>query len=264
MTPHSFFTALANHLWQSTLFALTVWLLTLLLRHNQARARYGLWLAASLKFLLPFSLLVSLGGRLASPRPPADSQTGFYWAIEQMKPVSQPFTPQRLSLAPPAAVAPSPSLDLLPSLLGATWLCGLIAVLLVWLTRWRRISAVVREAAPLHAAREVKALRRLESKAGMKPPLEMRLSPASLEPGIFGIWRPVLLWPEGISQRLGDEHLDAILAHELGHVRRRDNLAAAMHMVVSRILRLPVRLDQWLPLPAQRGVRPNGRNRSPD
>jgi uncharacterized protein (TIGR03435 family) len=44
-----------------------------------------------------------------------------------------------------------------------------------------------------------------------------------------------LLWPEGISERLEDAHLEAILAHELCHVRRRDNLAAALHMVVEAI-----------------------------
>ena len=34
---------------------------------------------------------------------------------------------------------------------------------------------------------------------------------------------------------LTDAHLEAILAHEVWHVRRRDNLAAAMHMVVEAI-----------------------------
>ncbi|PYU53945.1 MAG: hypothetical protein DMG55_33135, partial [Acidobacteria bacterium] len=53
--------ALGNHLWQSTLFAITVGLLTLILRKNQARARYWLWLAASVKFLIPFSVLVGMG-----------------------------------------------------------------------------------------------------------------------------------------------------------------------------------------------------------
>ncbi len=48
--------AVGNHLWQSTLFAVAAGLLTLALRKNHARARYWLWLAASLKFLVPFSL----------------------------------------------------------------------------------------------------------------------------------------------------------------------------------------------------------------
>lgn len=52
---------LANHLWQSTLFAALAALLTLLLRGNRAQSRYWLWLAASVKFLIPFSVLVAAG-----------------------------------------------------------------------------------------------------------------------------------------------------------------------------------------------------------
>ena len=58
--------AVANHLWQSTLFALLTAVLALALRTNHARVRHHLWLAASLKFLLPFSLMTSLGAHLAT------------------------------------------------------------------------------------------------------------------------------------------------------------------------------------------------------
>jgi uncharacterized protein (TIGR03435 family) len=56
-----------------------------------------------------------------------------------------------------------------------------------------------------------------------------------LEPGVFGLFRAVLLLPEGIANRLTPAQLQAILAHELCHVRRRDNLAAALHMLVEAI-----------------------------
>jgi uncharacterized protein (TIGR03435 family) len=59
--------------------------------------------------------------------------------------------------------------------------------------------------------------------------------PDLIEPGIFGIIRPVLLLPEGIEDRLDRAQLDAILAHELCHVRRRDNLTATIHMMVQAI-----------------------------
>jgi uncharacterized protein (TIGR03435 family) len=55
------------------------------------------------------------------------------------------------------------------------------------------------------------------------------------EPGIFGIVRPRLLWPDGLSERLNEEEIEGMLAHELMHVRRRDNLIAAMHMVVEAL-----------------------------
>ncbi len=45
---------LANHLWQTTSFAGAAGLLTLLLRENRACVRYGLWIVASVKFLIPF------------------------------------------------------------------------------------------------------------------------------------------------------------------------------------------------------------------
>src|ERR1022692_1663224 len=57
--------AIANHLWQSTAFAAIAALLTLSLRSSQARIRYWLWLAASLKFLLPFALLIGIGSGLS-------------------------------------------------------------------------------------------------------------------------------------------------------------------------------------------------------
>jgi TonB family protein len=55
---------------------------------------------------------------------------------------------------------------------------------------------------------------------------------SALEPGLFGIFQPVLLWPAKISEHLKESHLKAILAHEISHARRRDNLAAAIHMAV--------------------------------
>jgi hypothetical protein len=59
--------------------------------------------------------------------------------------------------------------------------------------------------------------------------------PARLEPGVFGIFRSVLLVPEGIAERLTPEQFQAILAHEMCHVRRLDNLTSAVHMVVEAV-----------------------------
>ena len=56
--------AIINHLWQSTLVAGLAWLVvTLALKRERASVRYSVWLVASLKFLIPFSALASLGAR---------------------------------------------------------------------------------------------------------------------------------------------------------------------------------------------------------
>ena len=159
---------------------------------------------------------------------------GLYVAMVQ---VSQPFTPSTMpviSPTTPSTVSQSVT-HLLPALFIAAWLCGFVMVLCVWCVRWSRISRAIREAVPLREGREVEALRRIGCITGIRQRIELLSSRASLEPGIFGIAHPVLVWPEGISERLDDAHLEAILAHELWHVRRRDNLVATIHMVVEAI-----------------------------
>jgi uncharacterized protein (TIGR03435 family) len=65
--------------------------------------------------------------------------------------------------------------------------------------------------------------------------VELKMLPIPVEPGIFGLFRPVLLWPQGISQRLDDAQLEAVVAHEVCHVRRGDNITAAIHMAVEAV-----------------------------
>ena len=46
-----------------------------------------------------------------------------------------------------------------------------------------------------------------------------------IEPAVFGIVRPALLWPTRLSERLSDQEVDAILAHELSRRARGRQLA---------------------------------------
>jgi bla regulator protein blaR1 len=230
--PAAFAPAMANHLWQSTLFAALAAILTLAFKKNQARIRHSLWLAASLKFLVPFSIWMSLGHRLASPRFSLSGRSRLFSAVEGF---SQPFTFVVISPANHAASA-AYLLTMLPRLIAAMWLCGFVTVLLLWSVRWRRVAAAVNRSTPLEQGREVDALRQQEKTGRVRRPTTLLLSRESaMEPGIFGIFRPVLLWPATISEHLQDSHLTAILAHEVSHVRHRDNLAAAMHMAVEAL-----------------------------
>ena len=221
---------LADHLWQSTLCVGAAWLLTLALRKNHAGVRFWVWFAASVKFLVPFAALVTLGTYV--PWKPAPLRTTD--AVEIFEIVSQPFSQEPAARAAQGA----PAVDLgaaLEALLPIAWLIGTVAVVIVWAVRWRRVSALVRRSTSVDSGREHDIVRGLESRLGITRPLAIRLSASSLEPGIVGIFRPVLLWPEGISCRLSDAQVEAIIVHELSHVQRRDNLTALLHMAVEAV-----------------------------
>ena len=66
-------------------------------------------------------------------------------------------------------------------------------------------------------------------------PIKAVSFPTLLEPGVFGVFRPVLVLPEGVVDRLTQAQLTAVIAHELCHVRHRDNLAATIHMFVETV-----------------------------
>jgi beta-lactamase regulating signal transducer with metallopeptidase domain len=199
-------TALADHLWQSSLFALAAGLLTLALRGNAARIRFWLWFAASLKFLVPFAALVFLGERLARLMPaPLPS------SLRVLAPVAQKFSAAR-------TLAPVHGADfVLPLLL--VWLAGLCVILGLALMRWLKLRVVVRQAHALP----------------LLAPVEIRATASLQEPGLVGIFKPVVLLPRDLLAGLTPAERDGILAHEFVHWRHCDNLTAALHMLVEAL-----------------------------
>ena len=204
---------LANHIWQSTLGGAAAWLLTLALRKNRAAVRYSIWLAASTKFLIPFALLAGLGSQLGWRTAAEIAQPQFSFVMDE---ISQPF-----ALSHPAvrSTGGESASDVFPEILVGLWLCGFAIAFFNSLRSWKRVRAIERTATRLN----------------LKLPIAAMSSPARLEPGVFGIFRPVLLLPEGITERLTPAQLEAVIEHELCHLRRRDNLTATIHMVVEAV-----------------------------
>lgn len=199
----------ANHLWQSTWFAVLVAPMAFALRRHSAQWRYRIWLAASLKFAIPFSILVDLGSRLEW-RSAAAAAPAIEPAVRQISQSFAPileYEPVRPTTSPLTAVALT------------IWIAVSTVIAARWVWRWARLHATLRSAsaAPIEAA------------------MPVMISHSAIEPGVFGIVRPVLLLPGSIASRLAPAQLRTILAHELCHVRRRDNLTAAFHMMLEAI-----------------------------
>lgn len=230
-------TFVSDHLWQSTLFVVGVALLTLAFRTTMARVRHGLWLAASLKFFVPMAALVAIGQQLGWATPVRVVRIERAVMINTPAPPPVPLPPPgsgvdvALSLGPD----PGPWPEWLPLALGGLWAAGALVVLALWWIKWHRVASIAGRATALVEGREVDILRRLERATGADRKLPIVATGTAIEPGVFGIFRPILLWPETIGARLTDDQIEAILSHELAHVRRRDNLAAAIQSAVQAL-----------------------------
>jgi len=222
--------ALLNHLWQSTVFAAVIALIALSFRKNAASVRYWLWWSASVKFLIPFALLMSLGSQfewtpraepVATPLPQSAVVERFTQAapvvLESVALVSRPF-PEPAPLDQPPSSDGTDG-DWAPIAALAIWACGFVAIACIRLRGWLGIRAALDSSTPLDIG----------------APVPVRSSPGLLDPGIVGWFRPALLMPAGIEKRLTPAQLAVVIAHEMFHIRRRDNFTAGLHMVVEAL-----------------------------
>ncbi|HVV46417.1 MAG TPA: M56 family metallopeptidase [Bryobacteraceae bacterium] len=198
--------ALLNHLWQSTAFAAAVAIAAVLLRRHSPRLRYWLWLAASVKFLIPFSLIVATGARVQLP---PDTPSLHATTVRHVS----------LYFSPAVIPAPAHASFSWTEWLTAIWMAGAIFLLIRWAHRWITIRRIARTA------------RRVD----LEFPAPAFVSAGAIEPGVFGILRPILLLPQALRDELTSEQFDAILAHESRHIQFRDNLTAALHMLVETL-----------------------------
>jgi bla regulator protein BlaR1 len=209
--------ALVNHLWQSTVLVLLTWVLTLNLRRYRASLRYSLWFLASVKFAVPLAILIALGKAL---RPVVESTSNIQvprisgFAVRSMQPDAIP-----VHALPQAMVhhAPTVSVAVMIWLVCfSVWALGSLILIALWLRDWVKLNGIARKSQPLGDVEGIPIL----------------LCVNAIDAGVFGILKPVILLPEILAHELSSSELESVYAHELCHIRRRDNLLAAIHNLI--------------------------------
>jgi D-alanyl-D-alanine endopeptidase (penicillin-binding protein 7) len=103
-----------------------------------------------------------------------------------------------------------------------------MAVGLLWIGRAARVQACD----PAWQAR----LSRLAERCGIQRELRLRVVDGLASPITAGWWRPVVLVPASLVAGMPPQLLEALLAHELGHVRRHDYLVNLVQNVIETLL----------------------------
>lgn len=230
--------------YRGTVIILALFVIRFLLRkHVPARFVAAGWVLAALVWLIPWTLPVAW-----SPMPqmtPAASVTTFTGLdAEPEMPVAAIPSP----VADTRAVAPANASNAANSLPKSRSGPGLIPILTaVWLlVAGTLIAGRVVNAFILHRrvkgsaiptpSRLLHALRALIAELNLPRPPAIVVSSMVSSPALFGLWRPRILFPPALAERLSDSELRWVLLHELGHYQRKDlwslsllHLAAAVH-----------------------------------
>jgi beta-lactamase regulating signal transducer with metallopeptidase domain len=227
----------ANHLWQTTVFALMAWGIVRLLKRSTARVRYCVWSIALMKFLLPSALLILALERIGVDFSLTTPATGA--GAEIVSRIAQPILPivnsggataaETIVDASPANREPHRELYCLLSLF---WGLGVAGALTRWLVRRLRFRLALRVGVEITAGREAVAFNHARSWLFPHREIKLMAVPGLRDLGVWRVWRPIVLAPDGMAERLNDRELEAVMMHELVHVMRYDNLRDTWRMLL--------------------------------
>jgi beta-lactamase regulating signal transducer with metallopeptidase domain len=223
--------ALVHFAWQGALAAAVFGVLNLALHGAGARVRYALaaLTLAAMALLPPLTVLFARASRVESARPVASAPVAF--AAEAPVMNTEPSVAQ----AWPAIQVRARIANALPGIVGL-WCAGVLVLSVRYLGGWRLVQRMDRSAQPLLDDEVAAGLARLVHRMRVSRPVRLLESTMVEVPTVVGWLRPAILLPAATIAGLTAEQLEAILAHELAHVRRHDYLASLLQSAVETVL----------------------------
>ncbi|HZJ16468.1 MAG TPA: M56 family metallopeptidase, partial [Chthoniobacteraceae bacterium] len=229
---------LLHSLWQGAVVALVLALVLRLLRGGSAAARH----AASMLALLAFTALVvgtacrvgaaSPTAQVPEPRTAAamdndgpqigrDTAPTANSTADTMDSPDVAASTIRSAATAPLRSAWRPRFEPLLPWMSAVWLVGVALLTLRHIAGWRRLRAMRRSGTPARGDLQESFVRLLE-RFGSTASVRLLESAEAAVPLLTGLCKPAILLPIRVITGLGEHEIEAILAHELAHLARRD------------------------------------------
>jgi beta-lactamase regulating signal transducer with metallopeptidase domain len=213
--------ALLNFVWQGIVVAMLLWITLAALRRRSANARY----VASCAALSLLAVVPVVTGCMAYTRPVAAD--------------AAPFTIAAVA----AMVGPIQTrVDWVAAAEGwmlPIWACVVLLLSIRMLWGCAKVSGLKRQGEAAEPA-VLAMVERLAARIRVTRPVRVLISsladgPSVVGPCVVGWMRPVLLLPAATVLGLSAEQLEAVLAHELAHVRRYDYLVNMVQMLIETL-----------------------------
>lgn len=207
---HALGWTLVHSCWQLLLVAGVLWLILKLARKASPALTYGLGVGALLlSFLATLVTFLYLWTRsegiLSMPGDPVISSPSVDWEMRLAQVIF--WTEQNLSLVV------------------NFWFFGAILFLFRLFAQLTEVRNL-RKSSQRFENLEIQTLTdRLVNSLGIPRKIEIRTTERAHSPVTFGVLTPVILLPAALIFQLSPAHLEAVIAHELAHVKRNDYLS---------------------------------------
>ena len=235
-----FWDYIAGILIQSSILIILLLIIDFLLpKHVRATFRYWIWMLVLLKLMLPpaFSLPTGIGYWL-----------GDYFPAQASVPeqVSNTTSPEHTIVIPQEnspitadvpqiqsfQINPEPITPAIPvtsnfqaitwqAVVFVIWFIGVAVLSILLIRRLLFVRRLIIQSKPAKNS-YINILDQCRQQLGIKRRTEIRLSGKLQSPAVCGFFRPFILMPTGLLEKLSPGELKAILIHELAHVKRGD------------------------------------------
>jgi beta-lactamase regulating signal transducer with metallopeptidase domain len=214
---HALGWTLVHSIWQLLLIAGVLWLVLKVVRKASPALTYGMGVGA-----LMLSFLTTLATFL------------YLWT----RPAEMPLLPSKGLILPVDLVNSNPSFDWEVwlaqgifwteqnlSLVVNFWFFGAILFLFRLISQFAEIRNLRKTSQPFENLEIQTFTDRLVTTLGVSRKIEIRTTGRAHSPVTFGVLTPVILLPAALIFQLSPAHLEAVIAHELAHVKRNDYLS---------------------------------------
>ncbi len=219
--------ALLHFVWQGAVLALLLFAFQKLARQAPATVHYAASCVAMLLMVAAF----------------AGTVFHYYPAVTPV--IRNPLI-AAVPLSPPkvkdATFAATPSLPMPglptgpPDWIAGVWLSGVFALSIGTLGGWTRAQSLRWNGLQPVDEAWLGALESLKRRLGVSQTVRLCVSAMAQVPAVVGWARPCILLPLTALTGLSESHLRAILAHELEHIRRHDDLVNLLQTAVETLL----------------------------
>ena len=225
LTP-AFVSALVDFVWQGTAVGVVAASALLAMRRSSPQARYSLCCAA---LIVMIGLPVVTTTRRYSPAAVPES------TVPSIGQGAVAGSGDGMLASVEAGTQVTPVLTVIAPWILPVWSLGVLALSLRLLLGGLEVRTLRRSGQP--ADERVCALAAgLMHRMGVNRHVSLVTSPRAAGPSTIGWLRPVILLPPAAAMGLTVQQLEAVLAHELAHIRRYDYLVNILQMTVETLL----------------------------